>query len=324
MRVIFSVVLTLAVISNGAEAETLESSRPDGSPITIQVDRPASPEKLPILLAIDGSLCIPSLMSEQLASLAPEASGRNSYALLVVEKPEPTHPQPEVDGSYRIGPDFRCSDTFKKYYTLEQRALDHLSALAHLRKHADWWDGRLFIWGFSDGARIASRVGVFSPETRRMVLGGFGGGTSMAHDLESMMCANSDQPDTCRADFHAQTEKIRANPTHLESWLGDANTYATWASRLDAVEANVLKEARFPVLVFHGTEDNSVPVSSARALATALSSPQGTVVYHEVEGMGHGLGSGLPEDEALALQKSFLDWLLTGKTDHQLSGRADR
>lgn len=316
MRVIFSVVIALAVLSSRAEAEVLESFRPDGSSISILVDRPASPGKLPILLAIDGSLCIPSSLNDQLASLAPEASGRNSYALLVVEKPEPTHPQPEADGSYHIGPEFRCSDTFKKYYTLEQRVLDHLSALAHLRKHADWWDGRLFIWGFSDGARIASRVGVFSPETGRMVLGGFGGGTSMAHDLESMMCADSEQPDTCRADFHTQTEKIRANPTHLESWLGDANTYATWASRLDAVEANVLKEARFPVLLFHGTEDNSVPVSSARALAAALGAPQGTVVYHEIEGMGHGLGSGLPEDEALALQGRFLDWLLMDKTDH--------
>lgn len=315
MRATFAIVLVLAVLCGRAEAETLTSSRPDGSPITILLDRPASPEKLPILLAIDGSLCIPSLLSEQMTSLAPGASGQSSYALLVVEKPEPTIPQPEADGSYRIEPGFRCSDAFKKYYTLEQRVLDHLSALAHLRKHADWWDGRLFIWGFSDGARIASRVGVFAPETRRMVLGGFGGGTSMAHDLESMMCSSNDQPDTCRANFHAQTEKIRANPTHLESWLGDANTYATWASRLDAVEANVLKEARFPVLVFHGTEDNSVPVSSARALAAELGVPQGTVVYREIEGMGHGLGSGLPEGQALELQKDFLGWLLLEDAD---------
>jgi len=249
-----------------------------------------------------------------MSSLAPEPSGQKSYALLVVEKPEPTHPQQEADGSYRIEPGFSCSDAFKKYYTIEQRVLDHLSALAHLRKHADWWDGRLFIWGFSDGARVASRVGVFSPETKRMVLGGFGGGTSMAQDLESMMCANNEQPD-CRANFHAQVEKIRANPTHLESWLGDANTYATWASRLDAVEANVLKEARFPVLLFHGTEDNSVPVSSARALAGALGVPNGTVIYHEIEGMGHGLGSGLSEDHAAELHENFRDWLLLGDRD---------
>jgi hypothetical protein len=37
-------------------------------------------------------------------------------------------------------------------------------------------------------------------------------------------------------------------------------------------------------------------------------------VYREIEGMGHGLGSGLPEDQALALQVSFLDWLLLEKT----------
>lgn len=314
MRFLLVLILMLTTPAGAATADTLTATRPDGSTITVLVDRPQSFERLPILLAIDGSLCVPSLIGADMARLSPAASGRESYALVVVEKPDPVQPQRDLDGGYRMEPGFSCSDDFKKYYTVEQRVLDHLSAIAHLRKHADWWDGRLYIWGFSDGGRIGSRVGVFTPETQRMVLGGFGGGARMADDLESMMCSNSEEPDVCRENFQVQTDRIRANPTHLQTWLGDANTFAVWASRLDAVETNVLRDARFPVLVFHGSEDNSTPVRSARALAAALGAPQGPVIYREIEGMGHGLGSGLPDDEGLALHHSFLAWLL-GETD---------
>lgn len=263
---------------------------------------------MPILLAIDGSLCIPSKTSDYMARLSPEVAGVGPYALLVVEKPEPTVPIKDSDGSYSIGPDFRCSETFKRYYTLEQRALDHLRALQFLRKHADWWDGRLFIWGFSDGAHIATRVGAFTPETQGMVLGGFGGGTSMAHGLEALMCSEDKEPRKCRDTFKAQTDEIRANPTPTKTWLGDANTYAAWASRLDAVEANFLKDVTFPVLVFHGSKDNSVPVASARALAEQLAGPDELITYREVEGMGHGIGSLAPE-RGTQLQQEFLVWL---------------
>lgn len=292
-----------------AKEQHVSVPRADGSSIELLIDRPTSATRMPVLLAIDGSLCIPSKTSEYMARLSPEASGLGPYALLVVEKPEPAAPTKDRDGSYSIGPDFRCSDTFKRYYTLEQRVLDHLRALQFLRKHADWWDGQLFIWGFSDGAHIATRVGAFTPETQGMVLGGLGGGTSMAHELEALMCAEDKEPEKCRGRFKAQISEIRANPTPEKSWLGDANTYAAWASRLDAIEANFLKDVLFPVLVFHGSEDNSVPVASARALANQLADSEGPITYREVEGMGHGIGSNLAPERGAQLQQEFLVWL---------------
>lgn len=293
--------------------QTVTSTRVDGSPLQILVSRPSATGKMPIVLAIDGSLCIPSRLSEYMGRLSPEASGLGAYALVTVEKPEPTQPAMDADGSYSIGPDFRCTETFKKYYSIDQRVLDHLRAIQYLRRHADWWDGRLFLWGFSDGARIASRVGALTPETQRMVLGGLGGGMSMATEFEDFHICPKERTkdrDACLKDLRAQFKEIRDNPTRLKTWNGDSNTWAAWASRLDGVEANTLKDVSFPVLVFHGTEDNSVPVASARLLAKQLEASGSHFVYREIAGMGHGLGSNLPSTKGEELQRDFLAWLL--------------
>jgi dienelactone hydrolase len=305
-----------AVFSSPARAGLLEQTlaipRVDGSPLQIMISRPSATRKMPIVLAIDGSLCIPSRMNESMARLSPERSGFGSYALVTVEKPEPSQPAVDANGSYSIGPDFQCTETFKKYYSIDQRVLDHLRAIQYLRRHADWWDGRLFLWGFSDGGRIASRMGAFTPETQRMVLGGFGGGASMAAELEDFhMCPKERTQDreACVKDLRVQFQKMRDTPTHRQTWNGDSNTWTAWVSRLDAVEANILQDVTVPVLIFHGTEDKSVPVTSARLLAKRLSDSGVKLVYREIQGMGHGLGTNLPPGKAGELQGEFLSWL---------------
>lgn len=302
--------LSSSTIAAAAAAETWTVPRADGSPISVVIERSSVSARVPVLLVIDGSLCIPSRHGDIMPTLAQGPAGKRTYALMMVEKPDPTIVEADADGELRIGPEFPCSEAFKRYYTLEQRVLDHLSAIARLRRQADWWDGNLLIWGFSDGARIAARVGVYAPETRRMVLGGMGGGTPMADELALMMCDGDDDPQRCRTDFRRQADQMRANPTVLKSWMGDANTHAAWASRLDAVETHILAEARFPILLFHGSDDGSVPVRSARALASALAPPRGTVIYREVTGMGHGLGSKLEPARKWLMQQRFVAWLV--------------
>lgn len=317
-KAIAAVLLLASTISLRVEARLLEQTlavvRADGSSIDVMVSRPLGIKRVPIVLAVDGSLCIPSRLSEYMDRLSPESSGLAPYALVTVEKPEPSQPTMETDGSYSIGPEFQCSATFKKYYSIDQRVLDHLRAIQFLRRHADWWDGRIFVWGFSDGARIASRVAAFTPETQRVVLGGLGGGISMASEFEDFhICPKerTENRDKCIEDLKAQFNAMRENPTSSQTWSGDANTWRAWASRLDAVESNILKDVAVPVLVFHGSEDKSVPVASARLLAKQLSTPGGPPFeYREIAGMGHGLGSKLPDGEAAKLQQELLAWLL--------------
>ncbi|TAJ75112.1 MAG: hypothetical protein EPO42_14325 [Gallionellaceae bacterium] len=303
-------VMLLAAAAFSANAETLLVKRIDGSAINVEIQRPASSKPVPIVLAIDGSLCTPEGLSEWVGWLRSQRNGEKPYSVLVVAKPGPTTPAPDRDGGYSVGPHFACSDEFKRHYTLDQRVLDHLQALAYLRKNAPWWDGRLLLWGFSDGAHIGARVATYAPETKAGVLIGMGGGTSMAEELERMMCATEKPAETCVKNFRAQADEIRRNPIPSKSWLGDANTYAAWSSRLDGVETNVLAFARFPILLVHGAKDGSVPVAAARALASALKAPSGTVQYIEVPGMGHGLGSGLTPEESKMLRGRTLDWLL--------------
>lgn len=322
LSIMLSMALTLAPRSEAQLIEqTLSTMRVDGSHVEIMISRPNNPGLIPIVLAIDGSLCIPSRISNFMDHLSPATSGFGPYALVTVEKPKPSQPVMGADGSYNIGPDFTCTNTFKKYYSIDQRVVDHLHAIQYLRRHAGWWDGRLFVWGFSDGAHIASRVASFTPETMRVVLGGMGGGVSMASELEDFHICPKERTqnhDKCVRDLQGQLSAIRDNPTSSKSWNGDANTWKTWASRLDGTESNILKEIGIPILVFHGSEDRSVPVSSARLLARQLSVPGGPLFeYREIENMGHGLGSNLPQSEADKLQHELLAWLLA--QDKQLS-----
>lgn len=297
------------------EDASLSIARVDGSAIRAEVVRPSIIGQVPILMAIGGSNCIPTRTSEQIERLSPKVS-RGNYALVIVETPEPTIPKQSADGSYNIGPDFRCSDAFKKYYSIDERAMDHLRAIQYLRRHAPWWNGQLLIWGYSDGGRIGTRVAAYSPETVRVVLGGFGGGVPMAREFEDFHICNptklTDRAD-CLSKVRAQFDTMRLNPTSAQTWNGDSNTYKAWASRIDAVEAHLLIDLSVPLLLIHGTEDKSVPISSARALAKELAAPGGPQFeYREVEGMGHGLGIGLSTEQSDKLQASILDWLLHG------------
>jgi pimeloyl-ACP methyl ester carboxylesterase len=298
------------------ESISLSIPRIDGSTLAVAVTRPSVATTMPIVLAIGGSLCIPTHASDQIERLSPTSSGPVPYALVIVETPEPTIPPRSEDGSINIGPDFRCSDDFKSRYSIDERVLDHLRAIQYLRRRAPWWNGQLLIWGFSDGGRIGARVAAFSPETTRVVLGGFGGGVPMAREFEDFhMCNPVDTVDRaeCLGKVRAQFDEMRANPTSAKTWNGDSNTYKAWASRIDSVEANILRDLSAPLLLVHGTEDHSVPVSSARALAELLSTADGPrFQYVEVPGMSHGLGAGLPQAQSNDLQAKVLQWLLVG------------
>lgn len=329
-RCIATVATVLALISPALARATPDFEdqrilRVDGSELLLQIAKSDTAEKIPLLLVIDGSLCTPSLLSSQADLLADPSGGR--YATLLVEKPDVTMPEIDADGGISIGPDFTCSDGFRQRYTIDQRVLDHLRALQYLRTHADWWNGELVIWGFSDGGRIASRVGAFTAGTRGMVLGGFGGGRPMAVDFEDVhICApdRTENRDSCLRDLRAQFDAMRHDPTPSRTWNGSANSWATWASRLDAVEAHLLADVRFPVLAFHGVDDASTPVASARMLAEQLrDAPH--FRYREIAGMGHGLGSGLSPHDGDALRTEFLDWLIStlAKPDATASSNMD-
>ena len=313
LMAICAALMCLLALPAGAaiHQQTVFVPRVDGSMIKVLINRPVTARKIPILLGIDGSVCFPSTLEGYIEHMTPGALGIGGYARVIVEKPGPRMPPKGGNGTYRVGPDFRCSTDFKKHYTIERRVLDHLRVIEYLRDHASWWNGKLLIWGFSDGAHVAAQVGAYTPETQRMVLIGMGGGIDMAQSLKVMICGHATDPAACRQRLSRRFDEIRRDPTPYKSWYGDSNTYAAWASRLDVVDAHVLEDMKIPVLVIQGSRDGAVPIASGRALAKKLASHH-NITFREIAGMGHGLGSRLPVGRGKKLEHALVLWLLKG------------
>ncbi len=307
-----ALVPAMAGAGNAVLEDHLQVLRVVGSPLQVYLQRPSTPDKVPLLVYIDGSLCIPSTYNQSVAWLQGRLQGKSPFALAVIEKPGPTDPPLNKDGDIEIGSDFRCSEEFRRYYTIERRVLDHLRVLQHLDRNAPWWNGELLVWGFSDGGRIGAQLAAYYPKTRSVALVGFGGGTTMADSMEAMMCAASEKRAECQATTRAQMDEIRKTPVPTRDWMGESNTYAAWASRLDAVEANVLRDLDAPLLVVHGERDGSVPVASARRLAELMQGSGVAFRYLEVAAMRHSLWGTATEQESEALHEEVLAWLIGG------------
>ncbi|MCY1457969.1 Prolyl oligopeptidase family protein [compost metagenome] len=110
-------------------------------------------------------------------------------------------------------------------------------------------------------------------------------------------------------------DEIRAAPVPSRDWMGESNTYAAWASRLDAVEANVLRDLKAPLLVVHGERDGSVPVASARKLAELMQGSGVVFRYREIPGMRHSLWGAATPQASEALHQEVLEWLTAQEDD---------
>jgi pimeloyl-ACP methyl ester carboxylesterase len=304
-------VLSLAWLCSPAFAstpnieQTLTVSRGDGSPLQLFVTLPKDAGKVPLVLVIDGSGCVSSKREDFRANyLAIGSRVGRAVATLAVEKPgvEPG-----------AGWGSKCSETFLRYYSIDQRVLDHLRAIQHLRKHASWWNGEIYVFGWSDGGMIAAQVAAYTPEVKRVVLGGTGGGIPMTTQFENYFTCAPDRTkdrDACIAKLHQQFQEIRDNPSPLKTWSGEDNSYRTWLTRLDAVDYNIIKDLKIPVLIAHGALDrDGTPVESARELMRLLKADGEThVEYWEIPSMGHGIGNIEPVRQE-KLRSAMFNWL---------------
>lgn len=291
--------------------QTVTVSRVDGSALQLFITLPEpAAAKVPLVLVIDGSGCVSSRREEFRAYyLAVPGQVGRAVATLAVEKPGV---QPGA------GWGSKCSETFLRYYSIDQRVLDHLRAIQHLRKHASWWNGEMYLFGWSDGGLIGAHVASYTPEIKRAVLGGTGGGLPMTTQFERyIMCApdRAKDPEACVAKLRQQFQEIRDNPAPLKTWSGEDNSYRTWATRMDAVEYNLIKDLKIPVLIAHGELDrDGTPVESARELMRLLKADGQThVEYWEIPSMGHGIGNVEPGRRE-KLRSAMFNWLFAQPT----------
>ena len=296
-------------------AATIVIPREDGSELSLLIERPSAESGFPIILFIDGSGCGGAAREDfRTFTRLPEWLNE-SVATLVVEKP----------GVAATANGSQCSETFAKYYSVDRRVFDHLRAFQYLRRHAHWWNGEVHLLGWPEGASIGVAVSAYTPEVKRAVFGGLGGGISMARQFEYYMICSSDRTESredCISDLREQFDEIRSIPSPEETWLGADNSYRVWATRLDGVEFNLIGDFGIPILVVHGSEDrDSVPVEAARELVRHLEA-DGEVdfEYWEVPEMGHGPDS-LGEERSELLRLAMLNWLF--ERDPGLGGPPD-
>lgn len=284
-------------------AETLAVDRLDGSSINVFVERPEHATEVPIVLFIDGSGCQSAKREgfQDFSSL-PESIA-NSIAKVFVDK-RGVNPSDEAG---------KCTQEFLNYYTIDQRILDHLRVIQNLRTHARWWNREIYLVGWSDGGSIGVGVASYTPEVKRAVFLGTGGGIPMAEQFEDyILCARdrTDTRETCIENLADVFDDIRANPSPQKSWMGEMNTYNAWASRLDMVEFNLIKDLRIPLLIVHGENDrDSVPIQSARELIRRLDEV-GSVDYEywEIPGAGHNIGI-YTVGQSEAVRVAIMNWL---------------
>ena len=126
-----------------ARAETLLLKRLDDSEITVELEPPAEGERAAV------------------AVLLPQVVCEDGEA----EATPPGVTAPKGTARLAIGAgDADCGAS------VERRALDVLTVLAHLRNRAPWWNGRMHLVGLDDGATVAALAGSLAPETESLVL----------------------------------------------------------------------------------------------------------------------------------------------------------
>lgn len=274
----------------------------ENRPINYHVERLAGDEQVPILIVIDGSGCAGVLRPGFASLYRPSVDSPYRYAKLTVDKPGI---DPEATDSRD------CPPEFHERRSLDSAVQDHLRVLQHLRGNASWWDGRVYVWGWSEGGDIGARLVAYYPDVERAVLGAMGGGLTMAQHIEDFWdCAEDrvDDREACLADVREMLEDLRLRPVPVSENGGDSNLL--WRSRMFTDMAALLRYGETPVLVTQGALDRDhTPVQSARLLVTRLRDyRRGNVAYCEVPDMGHGTGS-LEVERALEYEDALLAWL---------------
>jgi len=280
----------------------------DERQLVYNIDKPKSSDKIPLLFVIDGSGCAGQKREAPLRTLFRPGPERPAlYARISVEKPGV---DPFADN------DAKCSNDFLKHYTMDKRVEDHLRVLQHIRNKTDWWNGELLIWGWSDGGDIGSRLMAYYPNTKKAVLGSFGGGDTMREMFETYFFCQPEEleakpPETreqCLKGHRDRFQGMIDNPSWKETWGGKDNSWRVWSSRLNVRNSVLLENNKTPVLFIHGAEDVE-PLASSRKLIKNLEAVDNTAYTNwEVKGMGHSFGK-MPDARLKAFERAQLNWI---------------
>jgi pimeloyl-ACP methyl ester carboxylesterase len=294
-RCAFPVALLLAMAASApAQAQRTQSiSRPDGSLIVYHQDRPAGRKRAGALLLFQGSGCEPVEADQRVLGygrmLAP------SRVVVTVEKygvPAASPAAELVEG---------CSADYWRGNSLSRRVLDALQVTARLREES-WWNGDLVLFGGSEGGAVAAMLAPLVPEVRAVIVYSSGIGVPVGELVRMAV------PPPVRDQAVAVFAEARRNPDPNRRWGGAS--YAWWADAVDQVAARSLLQTRAPVLLIHGSRDQSAPVATARASRDLLAGrPERHFTYREYAGYDHFMTDQAGVDHRPEVFAAAREWL---------------
>ena len=165
-----------------------------------------------------------------------------------------------------------------------------------------WWDGRLVIFGGSEGGAVAALAAPSIPETRAVIVWSSGIGLPVGQMIRSAL------PPPALAEVDRVFAEARANPASTRQWGGAS--YRWWADALDQVPARALLRTRAPVLLIHGTRDQYAPIAAARAARDLVAAGgKANFAYREYEGYDHFMVDARGVDHRAEVVAEAAAWL---------------
>ena len=263
--------------------------RPDGSRLDYRLEDRPERGRAPVLLMLQGSGCDSVALNDRIRWIAPRLAP--GHALLTIEK---YGVAPGDDGE-------SCSTEYWRRNTLQQRVLDALQVVAAIRSQR-WWSGEIVLFGGSEGGAVAAMLGPLVPEARAVIVWSSGIGLPLGEMIRQAL------PPAMQADAERVFAEARSNPTGDRQWGGAS--YRWWADSVDLVPARSLAATAAPVLLIHGTRDQSAPVASARAARDlVVASGKADFLYREYEGYDHFMADAAGVDRRAEVIAEAASWL---------------
>jgi pimeloyl-ACP methyl ester carboxylesterase len=251
------------------QARTLQ--RADGATVRWHLDRRDRSGRQGVLLLAQGSGCASVTGNANIVLAA--ATLRPADAVLTIEKAG------VAPGDAPADPMDDCSAEFRAEHTVSRRVAD-ASAVLDALANEPWWNGRLTLFGGSEGGAVVAQLAAQRPEVDAVVVFSTGVGEPLSVSLPAVL------PPAAQAGLKAQLDAMRSDPTADRIWGG--NTWRWWADIMDRRLADDLAQASGRVLLVHGERDESAPVASARAAAATLAAALGERFrYIEQAGLDH-------------------------------------
>jgi dienelactone hydrolase len=230
--------------------------RDDGSAIHWQLARRLADGPKPVLLVAQGSGCAPARRNANIDLLAARLP---EFAVLTIEK-------------YGVDPDSApadstsaCAEAYYAHHTVSQSVADARRVLATLRRNA-LWDGRLVVFGGSEGGAVVSILARESADVDAVVVFSSGTGLTIAEFLPLVV------PGPVAEQMTRVFAEARSNP--LSAGVAGGNSLRWWADIMDRRLSDDLLASSAPILLVHGVNDREAPLAAARATRDAFAAAE--------------------------------------------------